>query len=284
MVEHIEVTEPKHIRKMLSTIFLTLLPALSHAQQIARDPGIGGTPLEIVHLYNDQWPTGNATTPFNMKPFTHLSELRRLILLSTGITVSRTGRKFSNYPSGLDANNTNTGSNNKYAVAELTSNATEKAYPSIEINNPPGGAINYTTTPPSGANYKNYLIGVQSVVLDAKDRLWILDTGRALTPDGVLVLASYGGPKLIGVDISTNSVIKTIIFPTTVAFGDSYLNDIRFDLRASASSSGQGMAYITDSSSEGRNGIVVVDLGSGESWRHLDGIPEVKAERYVDYY
>ncbi|KAF2025284.1 major royal jelly protein [Setomelanomma holmii] len=231
----------------------TLLAALSGAQQILRDPGVAGPALEIVHLYNDQWPTG--------------------------ITVSRSGRKFSNYPAGLDSNNTNTGTNNKYQVAELTGNSTETPYPSAEINNPPGGAVNYTTTPPTGANYQNYLIGVQSVVLDPLDRLWILDTGRAQLSDGTLVLASYGGPKLVGVDISSNTVVKTIVFPPTVAFPDSYLNDIRFDLRASVSSAGAGVAYITDSSSEGRNGIVIVDLGSGESWRHLDGIAEVRAER-----
>jgi hypothetical protein len=217
----------------------------------------------------------------------HFTSNKTTILLTDttpGITVSKTGRKFSNYPSGLDPNNTNTGSNNKYAVAELIGNATETPYPSAEIKNPPGGAINFTTVPPTGANYQNYLIGVQSVVLDAKDRLWILDTGRALLPDGTLVLASYGGPKLIGVDISTNTIIKTIVFPATVAYGDSYLNDVRFDLRPSVSACGEGVAYLTDSSSEGRNGIIIVDLGTGESWRHLDGIAEVRADRgFVPY-
>lgn len=80
-------------------------------------------------------------------------------------------------------------------------------------------------------------------------------------------------------DTSTDSVLQTIVFPPTVAFPDSYFNDIRFDLRPSLTASGKGVAYITDSSSEGRNGLVVVDLGSGESWRHLDGIAEVRAER-----
>lgn len=60
-----------------------------------------------------------------------------------GIAVSAAGRKFSSYPSGLDANNT------KYSVAELVSNDTETPYPSVEINTPPGGSINYTTSPPS---------------------------------------------------------------------------------------------------------------------------------------
>lgn len=202
-----------------------------------------------------------------------------------GITVSRTGRKFSNYPPGLDANNTNDGSNGKYTVAELDSTTnTERPYPSADFNNPPGGAINYSTTPPTGANYQNHLIGVQSVVLDPLDRLWILDTGRALTPKGALVPASYGGPKLVGVSLTNDSVIRTIVFPPTVAYADSYLNDVRFDLRAELTASGAGVAYITDSSSEGRNGIVVVDLGSGESWRHLDGTPEVRPERgFVPY-
>jgi sugar lactone lactonase YvrE len=54
---------------------------------------------------------------------------------------------------------------------------------------------------------------------------------------------------------------------------------VRFDLRPHITESGGGVAYITDSSAEGRNGIVVVDLGTGESWRHLDGTPEVRAER-----
>ena len=193
--------------------------------------------------------------------------------------MSHSGRKFSNYPAGLDSNNTNTGNVTRYAVAELNSNNTETPYPNAQINNPPGGAINYTTTPPTSANYQNYLIGVQSVVLDPLDRLWILDTGRVQTADGTLLNASPGGTKLICVDISTDSVIQTIVFPSTVAFPDSYVNDIRFDLRASLTSSGKGVAYITDSSSEGRNGIIIVDLGTGESWRHLDNIPEVSAER-----
>ncbi|KAK1911653.1 hypothetical protein P3342_012956 [Pyrenophora teres f. teres] len=216
-----------------------LLPALSAAQQLRSDPGVAGPPLELVHFYNNQWPTG--------------------------ITVSKTGRKFANYPSGLDPNNTNTGSNQKYAVQEILPNGTEIPYPSADMNNPPGGAINYTTTPPSGANYATHLLGVQSVVLDPQDRLWILDTGRSLTASGTLVFASPGGPKLIGVDISSNTIIQTIVFPPTVAYPDSYLNDVRFDLRSSVTTSGKGVAYITDSSSEGRNGIVVVDLGTGRA-------------------
>src|SRR5690242_8339622 len=50
-------------------------------------------------------------------------------------------------------NNTNTANTTRYAVAELHPNNTETPYPSLSFNNPPGGAINYTTTPPTSANY-----------------------------------------------------------------------------------------------------------------------------------
>jgi sugar lactone lactonase YvrE len=58
-----------------------------------------------------------------------------------------------------------------------------------------------------------------------------------------------------------------------VALKTTYLNDVRFDLDRGT----EGFAYITDSSSEGPNGIIVVDLGSGKSWRRLDDHPSVKA-------
>lgn len=48
---------------------------------------------------------------------------------------------------------------------------------------------------------------------------------------------------------------------------------MRFDLTPSLTEAGQGVAYITDSSSQGRNAIVVVDLGTGEAWRRLVNIP-----------
>lgn len=218
---------------------------LASAQQIASDPGVRGPPLEVVHLYYDQFPTG--------------------------IAVSSEGRMFSNYPAGLDANNT------RYQVAELTSNTTETPYPNAEINSPPGGAINYTTYPPTGANYQNYLIGVQSVAIDPLERLWILDTGRALTPNGTLVNAAYGGPKLVAVNLTSNQVVDTVVLPTTAAYPDSYLNDVRIDLRPNITASGQGVAYITDSSQQGRNGLVIVDLGTKEAWRHLDNTEYVRA-------
>ena len=236
-----------------SKLITGLALASSCAAQVISDPGVYGPPLELVHLYYDEWPTG--------------------------VAVSSTGRMFSNYPGGLDANDTNNGSNGKYTVAELTSNTTETPYPSAEMNNPPGGAINYTTTPATGANYAEYFIGVQSVVIDSADRLWVLDTGRVAEPNGTLVNAVRGGPKLVGISLSNNTVFQTIIFPDTVAYPDSYLNDVRFDLRPNVTASGAGVAYITDSSSQGRTGLIIVDLGTGESWRHFDLSQYVQPDR-----
>ncbi|KAI0388890.1 major royal jelly protein-domain-containing protein [Xylariaceae sp. FL0594] len=216
------------------------------------DPGVLGPPLEVAHAYYGQWPTG--------------------------VTVSSAGRIFSNFPGGLDHSNVYNGSNGAIQVAEHTSLTDEAAFPSLDMNHPPGGAINYTTVPPTSANYQDYLIGVQSVVIDAQDRLWILDTGRVQDASGVLLAATYGGTKLVGVDLATDKVFKTIVFPVDVAYPDSYLNDVRFDLRPSLTESGEGIAYITDSSLQGRNGIVIVDLGTGESWRHLDLAHSVRAE------
>jgi sugar lactone lactonase YvrE len=78
----------------------------------------------------------------------------------------------------------------------------------------------------------------------------------------------------MGVDLKTNRVFKTIMFPPNVALKTTYLNDIRFDLRRGKA----GMAFITDSSSKGPNGIIVMDLASGQSWRRLHDHPSTKAE------
>ena len=49
---------------------------------------------------------------------------------------------------------------------------------------------------------------VQSVVVDPRDRLWALDTGSIKLGRNV-----PGGPKLVGIDLKTNKVFKTILVP-----------------------------------------------------------------------
>jgi sugar lactone lactonase YvrE len=79
------------------------------------------------------------------------------------------------------------------------------------------------------------------------------------------------GPKLICVDLKNDQITKIIRFKDDVALPTTYLNDIRFDIE-------HDRGYITDSSDSGPNGIIVVDLGSGESWRRLNDHPSTKAE------
>ncbi|OKH48873.1 gluconolaconase [Calothrix sp. HK-06] len=168
--------------------------------------------------------------------------------MPTGVTVTKSGRIFVNFPRWGDKVD--------FTVAEVKKGGAV-AYPNLEINRP-------NTTDQSKS-----FVSVQSVVVDPLDRLWILDTGSIEFKP-----TSYGGPKLIGVDLKQNRIFKTILFPQEVALPTTYLNDIRFDLRRGTG----GMAFITDSSDQGPNGIIVVDLASGKSWRRLNDHPSTKAE------
>lgn len=93
--------------------------------------------------------------------------------------------------------------------------------------------------------------------------MWALDTGRPRVNGTYLFAAVPGGPKLVGFYLNGTSFV-TYTFPDYVVYADSSLNDVRIDLR------GEGYAYITDSSPY-RPAIVVINLSTGESWRHLDG-------------
>ncbi len=75
-------------------------------------------------------------------------------------------------------------------------------------------------------------------------------------------------------DLNTDRVVKKIIFPTDIALTTTYLNDVRFDLHRGSG----GMAFITDSTSSGPNGIIVVDLATGKSWRRLNDHPSTKPD------
>jgi sugar lactone lactonase YvrE len=170
--------------------------------------------------------------------------------MPTGITVANSGRIFVNFPKW--------GDNVEYTVAEVKGGKTVP-YPSAEMNQ-------YK----SGDNQADKLVSVQSVVVDPSgNRLWILDTGSiGFGP------TSFGGPKLIAVDLTSNRAVKKIVFPADVALTTTYLNDVRFDLHRGA----EGMAFITDSTSNGPNGIIVVDLATGKSWRRLNDHPSTKPD------
>jgi sugar lactone lactonase YvrE len=170
--------------------------------------------------------------------------------MPTGVTVANDGRIFVNFPRWGDAV--------EATVAEVVQGKAVP-FPSAEINQ-------YRP----GDNQAEKLVSVQSVVVDPASRfLWILDTGSI-----AFGLVSVGGPKLIAVDLKTNRMAKKIIFPADVVLKTSYVNDVRFDLHRGA----QGLAFITDSTSSGPNGIIVVDLASGKSWRRLNDHPSTKSD------
>ncbi len=161
--------------------------------------------------------------------------------IPTGLTMSNDGRLFVNWPQW--------GENAPFTVGEIV-NGKPVPYPDAELNRV------------DMKDQENHLLAVQSVVVDPSGkRLWALDTGSFMFGD-----TTYGGPKLVGIDLATNKVFKKIIFPRDVALPSTYLNDIRFDLTRGK----EGMAYITDS---GAFGIIVVDLATGQSWRRLHEHP-----------
>jgi len=75
----------------------------------------------------------------------------------------------------------------------------------------------------------------------------------------------------VQVGLASNTVKRTIPFVESVAPQGSYLNDVSF------APDGR-FAYITDS---GKGAIVVVDLGTGQARRVLDGHPSTQFEKDV---
>jgi sugar lactone lactonase YvrE len=187
--------------------------------------------------------------------------------MPTGVTVSRKNRIFVNFPRW--------GDEVLFTVAEVV-NGKEVPFPDAAVNDWPGRkTVDPTQYKDRGQN-ETHFVSVQSVVVDPADRLWVLDTGSPLLKSAV-----PGGPKLVAIDLTTNKIIKRILFPAAVAGPTSYLNDVRFDLRMGSAASADGVhgiAYITDSSEKGPTGIVVVDLATGASWRKLDNTSSVKPE------
>ena len=111
--------------------------------------------------------------------------------MPTGVTVSQTGRIFVNFPRW--------GDNVPATVAEIVGGKAV-AYPSKEFNafGSNGNRAELSQEPSDRAQREraSHLVGVQSVVVDAKDRLWILDTGSVEFKP-----TAPGGPKLVGVDL-----------------------------------------------------------------------------------
>lgn len=169
-------------------------------------------------------------------------------MMPTGVTVSHGGRLFVNFPRW--------GDDVPFTVAEVI-DGEPVPYPSAEFNTP------------DLAQPSERLLSVQSLVVDQRNNLWLLDTG---SPNFEPTIP--GGPKLVRVNLDTNRVDKKIVLPRDVALETTYLNDVRFDYTRGD----DGLAYITDSSFTGPNAIIVVDLATGAAWRKLDDHPSVRPD------
>lgn len=214
--------------------------ATTGARHVRVDTGTYGPPVEEFHYYYDQWPIG--------------------------LAVSKTGRVFTCYTRGTYA----------YTLGEVVNQTAERAYPTQELNTPPGGLSTTINGVSFGSNDQAHFISVQALYVTPDDTLWVLDTGRPTVNETGRISMPYGapgGPKLVAVDLPTNTVTRTYTLPSDVHYPDSYMNDLRFDLRPNVTVSGGGIAYIVDSSNEGRTGFIMIDLGTGESWRQLDQHP-----------
>jgi sugar lactone lactonase YvrE len=169
--------------------------------------------------------------------------------MPTGVTVSDDGRIFVCYPRW--------GDRVEFTVAELR-DGREVPYPDPDVNV-------FDEARPGEC-----LVSVQSVVVDPAGRLWLLDTGSIELGPRI-----DGGAKLVCVDLQRDAIVRTIVVPPDVALENTYLNDVRFDLRRGDA----GLAFITDSSNgEGEGGLIVVDLASGRSRRRLHDHPTVRIE------
>lgn len=154
-----------------------------------------------------------------------------------GVAVSREKRTFVNYPrwrAGLSV-----------SVAEILSDGRVKSYPSESWN-----SWSDTLT-----SYGGRFVCVQSVFVDDRNFLWVLDAGNPYL-QGVRA----GAAKLLCIDLASDTVRRVYAFGDLKLSPARYLNDVRVDTEA-------GFAYISES---GVGSLIVVDLASGKSRLVLD--------------
>ena len=231
--------------------------------------------------------------------------------MPTGVTVSQSHRIFVNFPRwGDDVPFTVAEVVNGRAVAYP--NAQVNDWPGRSMANPNA----FGQTPEQAAVDQTHFVSVQSVVVDPSDRLWVLDTGAPLLKNTVpggpkLVAIDLQTNRIVKTILlppetcGTNCYLNDVRFdlraggsgqqdPTTAVGSTPSPNpsapakDAMHplaersagtpDAAGSPGSAMHGTAYITDSSSEGPNAIIVVDLTTGKSMRRLNQHSSVLSE------
>ena len=144
----------------------------------------------------------------------------------TGVAVAGDGRRFVNFPRWTD--------DAPISVAEVMEDGTLKPYPDDKWNSWRNAKANEMPV-------ADYFVCVQSIVPDGHGHLWVLDPGA---PGNEKILP--GAPKLVRIDLATDTVTKIIPVREDIALQGTYLNDIRFSPDGKT-------GYITDSGTRGRD-------------------------------
>ena len=167
----------------------------------------------------------------------------------TGIAISKNNRVLVNFPRWSK--------DNPMAVAEI-SNGQTIPFPDPQWNSYNKDSVKHFTC-------------VQSMWIDKKNQLWILDTGYQLEVD------KTDGAKLLVFDLSDNTLKANYTIPAISITERSYLNDFRVD-------ESNKKVYFTDSR---LGGLVIFDLMTHKTRRILSnhfstlaGLPQIVVEGY----
>ncbi len=192
--------------------------------------------------------------PMTAKPMTQSGNLEKVASFGhqvTGVTVASDGRTFVNFPRWTE--------DAPVSVAELNKDGSTTPYPNAEWNA-------WRNTNKNDVTPSDHFVCVQAVVADTHGNLWVVDAG-APANDRIIP----GAPKLVKINLATNSVSKIIPLDEKAAPQGSYLNDIRI------SPDGR-TGYLTDS---GKGAIIIVNLETGKARRLLENTQSVKLEKNV---
>lgn len=168
----------------------------------------------------------------------------------TGVAVSETGRIFVNFPRWSE--------DVPVSLAELMPDGSLKPYPDAAWN----AYRNAAPLKPA-----DHFVCVQAETADGHGSLWVVDPAA---PNTEFIVS--GGPKLVKIDLATNTVARVYPMDGSVAPQGSYLNDVRL-------SPDRKTAFMTDSGAQGA--LVVVDLDSGKARRVLDGDVSTQVDKSV---
>lgn len=160
-----------------------------------------------------------------------------------GVTVSKKGRLFVSMQRNVITSPTP-------SVGEILPDGSIQAYP--------GGSWNQFREGNSG---ENQFVGINSVVSDSNDQLWVVD------PAGIGGKPIKGKAKLVQIDLATNRVVRVYRFNLDVVPEGGFINDVRV---------GDGYAYLPDSS---LGALIVLNLQTGEARRVLASDPRLRSDR-----